>query len=71
MAPALQRQAEDLKKSQLEDKLAGKLGTRPRPSELVEQHILHGMFKLQMGVPLVISWILSKVDLNMRLFVVV
>lgn len=56
VAPGLQKQAEELKRSQLVDKLEGKLDTRPRPSELVEQHILHGMFQLQISVRRVISW---------------
>lgn len=49
MAPELQKQAEELKRSQLEDKLASKLETRPRPSELVDQHILHGKFAATLG----------------------
>lgn len=67
VAPGLQRQAEELKRSQLEDMLAGKLETRPRPSELVEQHILHGMFNIQNECPSCyirepsVQWILTCV----------
>lgn len=69
MAPGLQKQAEELKRSQLEDKLEGKLDTRPRPSKLVEQHILHGMCKTKNQCPSCdIVKHSAKVDLNMRLF---
>ena len=40
MAPALQAQAEELKRSQLEDALNSQLEHRPPVSELVEHNIL-------------------------------
>ena len=42
IAPALQQQAEELKKSQLEDALNTKLEQRPPASELIDHNILHG-----------------------------
>lgn len=40
VAPALQRQEAELKRSQLEDMLNTKIHDRPKPDELVEKHIL-------------------------------
>lgn len=42
MAPALQKQADELKRSQLEDALNTKIEHRPPPSELIDHNILHG-----------------------------
>ncbi|KAF9897820.1 hypothetical protein BX616_004932 [Lobosporangium transversale] len=42
VAPALQQQAEELKKAQLENTLNHKLEHRPPVSELVNHHILQG-----------------------------
>ncbi|KAG0366451.1 hypothetical protein BGZ54_005333 [Gamsiella multidivaricata] len=41
LAPALQHQAEELKKAKLEDALAHKIENRPPPEKLIEQNILH------------------------------
>ncbi|KAF9145952.1 hypothetical protein BGX30_005768 [Mortierella sp. GBA39] len=41
IAPGLQQQAEELKKSQLEDALSSKLEHRPPASELIDHNILH------------------------------
>lgn len=40
VAPALQRQEAELKRSQLEDMLNTKIHDRPKPDELVQKHIL-------------------------------
>jgi hypothetical protein len=42
IAPALQHQAEELKRAKLETALAHKIENRPPASELIDHNILHG-----------------------------
>jgi len=46
IAPALQHQAEELKRAKLETALAHKIENRPPASELIDHNILHGKEKL-------------------------
>jgi hypothetical protein len=45
VAPALQRQEAELKRSQLEDMLNTKIHDRPKPDELIQKHILGNVTK--------------------------